>query len=119
VVNFPINFYSQFLINFFLTYQQIFISIELHIEGYIFIYFMIVMPRTCILPILFISFADVNHFGGPYIVNEFLTHYVISMEVNHNYVIICEYVSVDKNHLNNVVGLIMCNKLYWENCHLE
>jgi hypothetical protein len=80
---------------------------------------MIVVPGTCLLPILFISFADVNHFGAPYLANEFLTHFVISMEVNHSYVIICEYVSVDKNHLNIAVGWIMCNKLYEENCHLE
>jgi hypothetical protein len=45
------------------------------------------------LPILFIPFVDV---GGPYLGYEFLTHYVISMEVNQSYVIICKYVLVDK-----------------------
>jgi len=112
VVKFLINVYSQFSIKFFLTCQQIFVSIKLHIKGYSFIYFMIVVPITCLLPILFISFIDVNHFGGPYLGNEFLTHYVISMEVNHNYAIICEYVSVDKNDLNNAMGWIMYNRLY-------
>ncbi len=119
MVNFPINFYSQFPIKFFLTCQQIFVNIELHIEGYSFIYFMTIVLRACLLPILFISFVDVNHFGGPYFGNEFLTHYVISMEVNHSYVIICEYDLVDKNHLNNIVGWIMCNRFYRENYHLE
>jgi hypothetical protein len=61
------------------------------------------------LPILFISFVDVNHFGGPYLGNEFLTHYVILMEMNHNYVIICEYVLVDENHLNNEVRSLLGN----------